>query len=54
MSVDLDVIVDADAAQPPFGELVRFARQGLERRPIESVRAIAGASRRAAGSGALR
>src|SRR5258705_11609934 len=35
MSGDLDVIVDTDAAHPPFGELVRFARKGLQRRTID-------------------
>src|SRR5450830_582169 len=35
MSGDLDVIVDADAARPPFGELVRFAWKELQRRAID-------------------
>src|SRR6202051_1126400 len=35
MSSDLDVIVDTDAARPPFGELVRFGRKGLQRRAID-------------------
>src|SRR3974390_2162973 len=30
MSVDLDVIIDADAAQAPFAVFVRLARQGLQ------------------------
>src|SRR6202012_4123384 len=33
--IDVDVIVDADAAQAPFGEHVGLDRQGLERRPVE-------------------
>jgi hypothetical protein len=35
MSGDLDVIVDTDAARPPFGELVRFGRKGFQRRAID-------------------
>src|SRR6266849_8483147 len=35
MSSDLDVRVDTDAARPPFGELVRFVRKGLQRRAID-------------------
>src|SRR5665648_864491 len=35
MSGDLDVIVDTDAAHPPFGELVRFGWKGLQRRAID-------------------
>ena len=35
MSGDLDVIIDADAARPPFGELVRFGWKGLQRRAID-------------------
>ena len=35
MRLDLDVIVDADPADPPFGEHVRALRQGLECRPID-------------------
>ena len=35
MSGDLDVIVDTDAAHPPFAVLVGFARQRLERRTID-------------------
>src|SRR5674476_971200 len=31
----IEVIVDTDAARPPFGELVRFARKGLQRRAID-------------------
>src|SRR5665213_4360675 len=35
MGDDLDVIIDANAACPPFRELVRFARKGLQRRAID-------------------
>ena len=35
MGGDLDVIIDADAACSPFGELVRFGRKGLQRRAID-------------------
>ena len=35
VGLDLDVVVDADPAQPPFGEGIGLARQGLERRPVE-------------------
>ena len=35
MGGDLDVIIDADAAGAPFRELVRFGRQGLQRRTID-------------------
>jgi len=33
--IDIDVIVDADAAQAPFGEHVRLDRQRLERWSVE-------------------
>jgi hypothetical protein len=33
--VDVNMIVDADAAQAPFSEHVRLDRQAPERRPIE-------------------
>ena len=33
--LDLDMVVDADPAQPPFGEGVGFAGQFLEVRPVE-------------------
>jgi hypothetical protein len=29
MAIDIDVIVDADATQPPFGKHLRFDRQRL-------------------------
>jgi hypothetical protein len=35
MGGDLDVINDANAACPPFGELVRFGRKGFQRRAID-------------------
>jgi len=35
MGGNLDVIIDADATGAPFGELVRFARKGLQRRAID-------------------
>ena len=35
MAVDIDVIIDADAADAPFGEHVGLDRQGLERGPVE-------------------
>jgi hypothetical protein len=35
MGGDLDVIIDADAAGPPFRELVGFARQGFQRRTVD-------------------
>ena len=35
MLVDIDVIIDPDAAGAPFGEHVRLGRQGLECRTIE-------------------
>ena len=54
MGDDLNVIVDANAACLPFGELELFGRKRLQRRAIDLFAAIAGASRRAAGSGALR
>ena len=35
MGGGLDVIIDTDAAGPPLRELVRFGRQGLQRRAID-------------------
>jgi hypothetical protein len=35
VSLDLDVIIEADPAQPPFGEGIGLAGQFLEMRPIE-------------------
>ena len=35
MGGDLDVIIDADAASPPFREFVRLGRQGFQRRAID-------------------
>ena len=35
VSLDLDVVIDADAAQPPFGEDIGLAGQSLEVWPIE-------------------
>lgn len=35
MRLDLDVIVDADPADPPLGEHIRALRQGLECRPVD-------------------
>src|SRR6516165_4016651 len=39
--IDVDVIVDADAAQAPFGEYVGLDRQRLERRPVEFFQELA-------------
>src|SRR6266436_886973 len=33
--VELDVVIDADTAQAPLGQDIRFDRQGFEVRPIE-------------------
>ena len=41
MRLDLDVIVDANPADPPLGEHVRVLRQGLERRPIDLLQQLA-------------
>src|SRR5260370_39289157 len=35
MRLGLDVIVDADPADPPLGEHVRALRQDAERRPVD-------------------
>jgi hypothetical protein len=35
VSLDIDVIIDADAAYAPLGEHIRLARQWLERRAVE-------------------
>jgi hypothetical protein len=35
VALDLDVVVDPDAAHAPFGEDVGLGRQRLERRPLE-------------------
>ena len=35
VSLDLDVVIDADPPQPPFGIGIGFARQRLEVRPVE-------------------
>src|SRR5580698_393596 len=35
VSLDLDVVIDADAAQAPLGEGIRLARQSLEMWSIE-------------------
>src|SRR6201996_9315476 len=35
VSLDQDVVIDADATQPPLGEGIRLAGQALEVRPIE-------------------
>ena len=40
MGGDLDVIVDADAACPPFGELVRLSRQRRQRRAIDRLQQL--------------
>ena len=40
MGGDLDVIVDADAASPPFRELVRLGRQGPQRWPIDRLQQL--------------
>jgi hypothetical protein len=36
--LDIDVVVDTDAAQTPFGEDVGLDRQGLKRRPVVTPR----------------
>ena len=41
MAVDIDVIIDADPADAPFGEHVGLDRQGLEHRPIEFLEQLA-------------
>ena len=33
--LDIDVIIDADTANAPFGEDIRLDRQGLQCRPVE-------------------
>jgi hypothetical protein len=35
VSLDLDVVIDADPAQPPFGKGIGLAGQVLEMRPVE-------------------
>ena len=35
VSLDQDMVIDADTAQPPFGKGVGFARQLLEVSPLE-------------------
>jgi hypothetical protein len=35
VSVDLDVVIDADAAHTPFGKAIRLDRQPLEVGPVE-------------------
>ena len=35
MRLDLDVVIDADPPQPPFGIGIGFGRQRLEVRPVE-------------------
>ena len=46
MRLDLDVIVDANPADPPLGEHVRALRQDLERWPINPVLAGTGFAQR--------
>ena len=41
MRLDLDVIVDADPADPPLGEHVRALRQVLECRPVDLLQQLA-------------
>lgn len=41
MRLDLDVIIDADPADPPLGEHVRALRQGLECRPVDLLQQLA-------------
>lgn len=41
MRLDLDVIVDADPADPPLGEHVGALRQGLECRPVDLLQQLA-------------
>jgi len=54
MSVDLDMIIDADAAQAPFGKAVGLGGQLLEMRPIEFFEQGAAGDPRAVGAGARR
>ena len=42
--VELDVVVDADAAQAPLGQDIRFDRQGFEVGPIEFFEKLAARS----------
>ena len=42
-ALDLDVIVDADAGEPPFGELVVLARQRCQRRALDGLEEVAAA-----------
>src|SRR5580658_8962056 len=42
-ALDLDVIVDAHAGKPPFGERVLARRQGAERFPLDAREQIAAA-----------
>ncbi len=41
MRLDLDVIVDADPADPPLGEHVRVLRQNLQCRPVDLLQWLA-------------
>ncbi len=54
MGGDLDVIIDANAACPPLGELVGLGSEGISAPGGRPVRSNCRRSRRAAGSGALR
>jgi hypothetical protein len=47
MAVDVDVIIEADAAQAPFGVDVGLARQRGERRAIELLEELAAADAKA-------
>ena len=48
MPVDVDVIIETDPPQTPFGIFVRFGRQGLQRRFVEFKEQIAAADAEAA------
>src|SRR6202047_3325989 len=51
MRLDLDVIVDADPADPPLGAHVRGLRQGLECRPVDLLEQLAAGGAQPPGSG---
>ena len=48
MLVDVDMVIPSDPAWPPFGVLVGFVRQRLQRRSIEFEEEIAPADAKAA------
>ena len=54
VSLDQDVIIDADAAQPPLGEGIGLDGQPLEARPIELLEQGAPGDAKPGGSAARR